>query len=359
MSECYLLKLQPMEPYFFGNEKTFSFDPQTPADNRYFIRSERMPLQTTVLGALRYLLMPVKNSKYRYTQSQQQQNEGIIGPASFQIDGEKQSFGTIEKISPLFLMKGQEKYVRTPFNHNAKETKHYAPLCNPGEVTTDQGEQWFYPDFSAKDGISDSYMNTRDGCLVMADSIFFSTTRVGISKGQKEKGFYKKQRMYLEKDWLFGAYVTLDTQRIAEDPLAKVALETLKEGTVVHLGQNKAAFTARIQEEANTLAADISRLLQPGVVYCLGDALVDGSVYDQCLFAATQLRDYRAYRTVFVRKENEDAYVGTVRKEACLYKLLCAGSVLIPKPEENIEPCFMNENCQQIGFNITVPNMED
>ena len=152
MSECYLLKLQPMEPYFFGNEKTFSFDPQTPADNLYFIRSERIPLQTTVLGALRYLLMPVKNSNYRYTQCQQQQNEGIIGPASFQIEGEKQSFGTIEKISPLFLMKGQEKYVRTPFNHNTKETEYYTPLSNPCEVTTDQGKQWFYPDFSAKDG---------------------------------------------------------------------------------------------------------------------------------------------------------------------------------------------------------------
>ena len=96
MSKCYLLTLQPMEPYFFGNEKTFSFDPQTPADNRYFIRSERLPLQTTVLGALRYLLMPVKNSNYRYTHCQQQQNEAIIGSASFQMDGEKQSFGTIE-----------------------------------------------------------------------------------------------------------------------------------------------------------------------------------------------------------------------------------------------------------------------
>jgi len=359
MSACYLLTLQPMEPYFFGNEKTFSFDPKTPADNRYFIRSERMPLQTTVLGALRYLLMPVKNPGYRYTQAQQLQNEAVIGPASFQMDGEKQSFGAIEKISPLFLVNGQEKYVRTPFNHNTKAAQRYTPLCSPCEVISDQGILWFYPDFSAKDGIADSYMNTRDGSLVKADSIFSSNVRVGISKGQKEKGFYKKQRMSLEKGWSFGAYVTLDSRRIEEDPRAKAALAALKEGTVVHLGQNKSVFAVRIREEANTLAEDVSRLLQPGVVYCLGDAHVSGSVYTPCLFAATQLRDYRAYRTVFVRKENEDAYIGTVRKEAYLYKLLCAGSVLIPKPEEDIHSYFKNENCQQIGFNIIVPNMED
>jgi hypothetical protein len=63
MIQSYLLTLEPMEPYFFGNEKTFSFDPKSPADNRYFIKSERLPMQTTILGALRYLLMPMKKEE--------------------------------------------------------------------------------------------------------------------------------------------------------------------------------------------------------------------------------------------------------------------------------------------------------
>ena len=65
--KTYLVKLTPQEPYFFGNEKRFTIageNNQGQMGNSYFIRSERTPLQTTLLGMMRYILMPDKDYVY-------------------------------------------------------------------------------------------------------------------------------------------------------------------------------------------------------------------------------------------------------------------------------------------------------
>lgn len=360
MSKSYLLTLQPMEPYFFGNEKTFSFDPQKPGDNRYFIKGERLPLQTTLLGVLRYLLMPVKNAGYRYTESDQSRNAAVIGPESFQINADAQQFGAIRSISPVFLTCGGQKYVRTPFDHTVQETARYTPFRDYQAVETDRGVRWFAADYDAKAGLSDSYMNTADGSLIPAETLFSPVVRVGISKGKQEKAFFKKQFLRLADGWAFSAYITLDTDVLAQDPGAQAALAALESGTSAYLGQNKSAFALRLQPEENTLPEQVSRHLRPGVVYCLGDALVPGAVYDGCLFAAVRLRDYRAYQTVFRKQADETGtYVGGISKSQELHKLLCAGSILIPHTPDSVQNSFHHPNCQTIGFNITVSKTED
>lgn len=354
MIKTYLLTLQPLEPYFFGNEKTFSFDPKKPEDNRYFIKSDRMPLQTTVLGMLRYLLMPVKNPHYRYTAQEQQRNAAAVGGDSFSIEAQEQQFGAIEKLSPVFLLKGQAKYVRTPFDHCPNVKDQYTPMTQAIEVDMEQGKVTYFREFDAKEGIQDSFMNVADGSLVSSDKIFGSTVRVGVNKLQREKGFYKRQFACMNAGWAFGAYVRLDVDLIDEG-----TLQTLKAGTVAYMGQNKSAFAVRLSQEENELAAAVSQRLLQGRIYCLGDTLAEPSVYQKCTFAATMLRDYRAYTTKFVAKDQNGEYVGTVSKSASLYKLLCAGSLLIPREGEDLTDCLKKTNCRKIGFNITVPNGED
>ena len=107
----YLVRLTPQEPYFFGNEKCLAFDdgnPRGQMTNRYYIKSERTPLQTTLLGAMRYILLPEK--KYNF-------GKEYIGEESFNIEKDFQSFGVIKKISPLFLLKGNKRLIVTPFDH--------------------------------------------------------------------------------------------------------------------------------------------------------------------------------------------------------------------------------------------------
>lgn len=359
MSKTYLLTMRPLEPYFFGNEKTFSFDPKKPEDNRYFIKSERMPLQTTVLGALRYLMMPVKNAGYRYSAEERSRNASVIGTDSFTIDSQGQSFGAIRKLSPVFLIRGQAKYVRTPFDHRSDVADRYAPLVQGPGVNTDRGRCIYFPEFDAKKGIHDSYMDAEDATLEEAKQIFFSTVRVGVNKLRHEKGFYKRQFMGLCDGWAFGAYVTLDDDLIAGDPDAQAALDELKTGTVAYLGQNKSAFSVSLKEEENTLAKAVASHLLEGRVYCFGDTLAKADLYEKCALAVTMLRDYRAYSTKFVETEQASQYVGFVQKDARLYKLLCAGSVLIPFEGQDISSYLYNAQCQRIGFNITISYGEE
>lgn len=359
MIQSYLLTLEPMEPYFFGNEKTFSFDPKSPADNRYFIKSERLPMQTTILGALRYLLMPMKKESYRYSNLEQMRNSAIIGPASFSMDGPEQDFGVIRQISPVFLMNNGQKFVRTPFDHCVKaDRKHYTPLCDCETVMTERGEQLYFKDFSAKTGIPDSYMNVQSGELVEAEEIFHGIVRTGINRGRTERGFYKKQFIRMERGWTFGAYASLDLDILETDPDAKAALSAMMKGTTVFLGQNKSAFSVRLLPEEDTLAQTVGKLLRPDVLYCMGDACVDGDVYARCRFAVSQTRDYRAYQTVFSRNP-DTSYTGSVRKNARLYKMLRAGSILIPDLSRETLAYFRKEQLLKIGFNVTVLNLED
>ena len=354
MSKTYLLTMRPLEPYFFGNEKTFSFDPKKPEDNRYFIKSERMPLQTTVLGALRYLLMPVKNAGYHYSAEEQSRNAAVIGPASFAIEGSEQSFGAIGKLSPVFLLQGQAKYVRTPFDHCPGVDDRYTPMVNGVEVTTEGGKCIYFPEYDPKKGIHDSFMNAEDATLVKASEIFSSTVRVGVNKLRKEKGFYKRQFAALCTGWAFGAYVELNEDCLAGDPAAVQALAELEAGTIAYLGQNKSAFAVSLKAEENTLSRLVASHLEKGRVYCFGDTLAKAAVYQKCKFAATMTRDYRAYSTKFVARDQGTRYVGTVQKDARLYKLLSAGSILIPAEGERLSCCLSNTQCEIIGFNITV-----
>ncbi|MEG2717669.1 MAG: hypothetical protein RR961_10055, partial [Eubacterium sp.] len=56
----YIITFTPEEPYFLGNERTFSFGDNKDKQQRsgkYHIESDKIPSQTTLLGTLRYLLL--------------------------------------------------------------------------------------------------------------------------------------------------------------------------------------------------------------------------------------------------------------------------------------------------------------
>ena len=58
----YKISFIPSGPYFFGNEKSFIY-PGSENDKfgtLYYIKGENLPSQSTVLGALRYILLPEK-----------------------------------------------------------------------------------------------------------------------------------------------------------------------------------------------------------------------------------------------------------------------------------------------------------
>ena len=50
-----LIKLTPLDAFFFGDENTFGMD-----NTSYYVRSRKLPQQTSLLGLLRYELLKKK-----------------------------------------------------------------------------------------------------------------------------------------------------------------------------------------------------------------------------------------------------------------------------------------------------------
>ena len=309
--KSYLVKLKPMEPYFFGNEKTFRFSGeknQGQMRNSYYIKSERTPLQTTLLGAMRYLFLLTKS--YRLDDA----DRARVGDRSFDIDAEDQTFGKIACISPLFLLKGSEKLVVAPFDcDNRKNEKtqkficsSYVPFGLYAGIDTSKGRKLYTPEYVAKNGIRDCFMNVDSGALTPAKDIFIYEDRVGNKKQlqdkTEDKSFFKKQYCNLKKDYAFGFYLTLDDTMAPPDGTSSL-----------FLGQGKSLFSVTFREEADDIDAKLSRRLGENAVYLRSDTFVDSDIYAHSAFAVTLLRDYRAYKT---------AAGGRVEKGDKLHKLM-------------------------------------
>ncbi len=325
--KTYLMLMRPLEPYFFGHEKSFSYaDSKTDKETRgyYFAKGEAVPSQSTVLGALRYLLLPVKKTDWNYSREEQAQNARAVGAQGFSPN-EKCTFGQIESISPVFLYGPKGNYVVTPFDHQNGEPI-YKPFAKYRETETLAGKRLFAADYESKKGISDSYMALSDGSIISNQDLFTAVVQNGINR--ETHGLYKQEKKSLCDGFSFGVYVTL-----AEDLLPK--------DDILFLGQNKSAFSVTFKEEENNLEERLRPWLCENVVYALGDMFADRSIYEKSLFSVTKIKTYRIFS-----RDNKRVY-----KSNTLYKLIRAGSVFIPENKEDFLACARNENTEAIGYN--------
>ena len=343
----YLMTLTPQEPYFFGNEKTFRYPgaKSSGRGNRYYIKSEQTPAQTTWIGALRYLLLPIKKQFGQYSADDIEVNAKAVGPKSFEYGGENE-FGAIRSISPMFLLRNdQEPLVVTPFDHvNGKE--FYTAFADYVEIS--EGARCYPVQYNAKDGVSHSYMSLDSGKIYSASELFTVETRIGINRSAKEEGFFKKDYVNLAKGYSFASYVTLEDGVTPQDSL-------------IYLGQGKSLFMARFVsvegDPYGDMTAKLAALLYTDVVYCMSDAFLpnpadakqsDDGIYAGTKFAVTDLREYRAYTT------NE----GKIRKASILYHLIRAGSIFVPKSEDFVD-AFQDGSVQIIGYNEIIQGIKE
>ena len=125
MMTSFLITLEPLEPYFFGGEKNFDFGKnKRQIKQRYFIRSQLTPAQTTLLGALRYAVLAANNALITDFEDRDQRKRAaeLIGENSFSFE-KSCDFGVIGKIFPLFIKDGDSCIIPVPMNHNNKKEK--------------------------------------------------------------------------------------------------------------------------------------------------------------------------------------------------------------------------------------------
>lgn len=342
-----LLKFTPLEPYFFGNEKTFSFPNAKDGGqlrNSYLIRSENIPSQTTLFGTLRYLLLPHKKQGFCYGKTELNENGRAVGEESFSIDATKQTFGWIQKISPLFLVHGTEAWVPIPRNHTGGDT--YRPFANLEHMEkTSEGEKLFTQEFDAKHYSENvgGFMNVENGQLIFNTKLFSRSLRTGVAKLQYKDAFFKKEFISLKAGWSFAINVELSDEAVLP-----------KSPSIVSMGQNRSAFAVEFQETSYPVQEKLALLIPRGTIYLWGDALTGSQIYDACLLALTETRDYRSFQTKVAEKQP-----GIVEKGGEVYKLLRAGSVLYPADADKVGALLENQNGNTIGWNTYIEGKDE
>lgn len=343
--QTYLIKIKPLEPYFFGGERNFGFGELKSklSSNTYFIASETVPFQTAIFGTLRYCLLPHVNSNFSYDAKQRKENEEMIGANGFNIydKEEKQRYGVIDDVSALFITNDKnEIFIKTPFDHaNDDKENIYNPFEKYEEFETNIGKKQL-PKYDLKKALQDSYMCVENKEIVKSDEIFDSQVKIGIKTNSDEDGFFKKEYKSLKNDYSFGIY-------------ASFSKEVICKNDIVFMGQGKSTFKVTFKKEENKLEEKINNIFaehpkKECFAYALSDVYCSHEVYNCCDFAMTKLRDFRY---LMLTKEAENNYKRY--KKENMIKLIEAGSMFLINNNEKqkFQEIIKNKNCEKIGLN--------
>ncbi len=194
----YLIELTPVDMFFFGTENRYrprkhKGAPKFEAD--YFQRSAKFPQQTTILGALRYLILQ-ENGQIPI--SDKGKANKLIGPSGFQINNVQGSgYGTIQYLGPVYLRNNDDFYMPAPKNLFIGENGGYIwgkPEKIDTVITNQPGTFLYFEDYTEKKSIADDVLvNIKDMDKPLKyDDVFVEVEKVGINIKQEEDAYYKQ-----------------------------------------------------------------------------------------------------------------------------------------------------------------------
>lgn len=346
-----LVKITPIEPYAFGTDQKFQYpDQKATGKESYFIRSETVPEQTTILGMLRFMILKQKGilrSDFQYKEEQRIQMAKCIGPCSFRFGQEKQDFGCIHSISPVFLVDREGSYyVKNPF-HNMKQEKGYKPMeLSDKTVETSFGRLRLpkEEEYHAKEGHANGYYNLDNGYI--HKNLFTSVVVPGNRKNNKvsnDDSFFKRELIILKKGYCFAVYVDADE---------------LFQTDIVSMGLGGCKFWVTSEadreddlEKRTRKAFAGNRGEDNGVwLYALSDLVVQNkqqryqNIYKTfCIVEQKQMRNLETKYSEHIRHRK-------LRMSERQINMIQSGSVFFERCDLNID----NENCKQIGYNRIV-----
>lgn len=342
----YLVKMTPIEPYAFGTDQTFQYHGvEATGKETYFVRSNQVPEQTTILGMLRYIVLEMEgllNSDFHYTAEEREKMNSCIGRESFRfLQKEKQDFGMIHEISPVFLMDSKNHiYIKNPYHNKSQETFIPMELSEKPYMTSAGLLRLPKTDeFQAKAGHAFGYYDLTAG-TVCQEELFVSRILTGNRKNgyadTKDDGFFKREVVELKKGFSFAVYVEADR---------------LPEQTIAYMGQKKSAFRITAAETTDPTLVEQVRgheaFSEQSEVwyYALSDQVLEQSVkYDR--FCIVEEKQIRNLETV----SQSGKYVQKLKRSDRQYNLIQSGSVFHEICPFGEAP----ENWKQIGYNQMV-----
>lgn len=305
-TKTYLIKLTPLNYYFFGGERTFGGGNL----ENYLVESRKLPQQTTLLGTIRYrllvdnLLNGTENTLGKKLPSGASE---YIGAHGF-IRGYKGIYGCISRLSTLFIIDNKGKhYHSAALNcglslkamHNssaALDMRHATQTTTAFQLSGYDAKEGLQARFIEKGGAELFFEKQRDKKTGIVDDtkdvLFVEHEQVGIQKSRTgnpdEKAFFKQTSYCLKKHYAFGFYLTLGQTTDGKFP-------ELREGTI-QMGGERSLFKMEIAE-AREKVPILYKTALPTDEYdklvLLSDADLSPSIYQYCDFSIIRTIPFR------------------------------------------------------------------
>lgn len=353
----YLVRLTPIDAYFFGGEVTFG---DNLATQNYRVRSNYLPQQSAVLGLMRYEILRQNGCLFE-NKPEKEDVENLVGSKGFDPQPQLQSqtsYGIIQRISPLFVENRREKrfYTPLPLDYNINVTfddtikalynGEEKPLPKIETETIEKKEAFKSKDFDnylfwCSPGVS---RNDTDNAFekIPVNEIFKETEQVGIQKQGGDDAFFKQTLIRLDDKYNFAFTVEVNGE-----------LKT-DQSAIVPWGGNQSRFKIEIEEITDdfNFCTYFKLLKRPGRLLLLGDAFIPDDVRDGIDFIWGNCIDNR----YIVRNINNGLSWGKPPKSK-LFQLQSRGSVIYQKDIEalsTLKEKIEKEACTTIGLNILI-----
>jgi len=308
----YLIKLTPLNPFFFGGDVTFGKKGDK-EKGTYLVKSRHFPQQSAVLGMVRKELLIQKGfltTKVRgewIDNNKKDEAKRFVGNNKFEFDKE-QDFGVLKSISPIFLIRGDDKFIKKvdidSYNYRDGLLEGYNP----------------------KENIYDNFISISSGEKKSTNDIFKSIEQIGNSKFDDESSFFKKTSYLLKDDFNFAFYIDCDYR--------------LKD-SIITLGGEKSTFKMTIIEDSSELDYQSKK----DCLTLLSDAYITLPIKEHSAFAITSEISFNYLQNEF--KDNRRTFKKSP-KSRFLYE---RGSIFI-EPSNELIDSLNNKNLQKIGYNI-------
>ena len=338
----YLITIKPLEPYSFGTEQGYQFPGESGMGKiSYLAKSGCVPSQTTVLGLIRYLVLSSKEwfkSDIRdYSEDEIEKNKEAVGKDTFSFGwtGEKpQEFGVIKSVSPVFITKGEEIFIRNPFNNKASN-EGFCPykLTEDTYETSDGSIQMpLSGEYDAKKGHAEGYIGLDSKRIVrdLFSVILQSGNRKNNTNDDKD-GYFKREYVRMKDGYAFAVIAELEDELLTR--------------SFGYMGSKKSAFEITCKETSIYLEKAVE------------DAFSDSR--QECFYALSDIfpdetPTYSGFCIVgekYQRNLETDYSAGRYRKSRVRVNLIESGSVFYFDVSKNLK---VNENAGRIGYNYIV-----
>lgn len=286
--KSYLLTFRPIDVFFWGNEKTLNDD-----NLSYFVHSNKYPQQTTLLGALRYKLLEANRLLSVGNSPVNDKAHAWIGKSSFSIESQIDSYGYIEKLSPVFLKDETDIWHSIPKDFGCT-FKAIAANVKLGDSI--QNSLGFFELFDAKKGSPECLINIESTTKPLK-CIFKEDIRIGIQKDvMVETKALFKQSYYRFKS----SKMTFATIAHLDEVAGKCLIDFIKKSPFVRMGAEQRSFEMTISEKENSqelFTLKHTNTSEFTKIVLLSDAYVEPRIYYHCAGVMSETVDFRNIET--------------------------------------------------------------